>query len=272
MEQHSALAAYGPDGKLTLWSATQTPHYVHRAVAKVLEMAPAHVRVIACPNGGGFGGKSDPFSHELVVCKLSMKTGPAGEDHSQPRRSLLLPPRPPPGEDVGEDRPQEGRLDHRDALPLRARRRRVRQLRRGQPLLHGRAADRDLQGPALPLRRRARLHQQAALRPQARARHAAAAVRPRGAHRQVLPRPRPRPRGLAAAQHGRAGDDHRQPDAGEDHRPEGLPRAGDRAQRLSRQAREDGQRARHRHRRARPTSAAPACPSTGTRCRTPACR
>ncbi|HTE67011.1 MAG TPA: molybdopterin cofactor-binding domain-containing protein, partial [Candidatus Binatia bacterium] len=75
MEQHSALAAYGPDGKLTLWSATQTPHYVHRAVAKVLEMAPAHVRVIACPNGGGFGGKSDPFSHELVVCKLSMKTG-----------------------------------------------------------------------------------------------------------------------------------------------------------------------------------------------------
>ena len=75
MEQHAALAAYGPDGKLTLWSATQTPHYVHRAVAKVLEMAPAHVRVIACPNGGGFGGKSDPFSHELVVCKLSMKTG-----------------------------------------------------------------------------------------------------------------------------------------------------------------------------------------------------
>ena len=75
MEQHSAVAAYGPDGKLTLWSATQTPHYVHRAVAKVLEMPPAHVRVIACPNGGGFGGKSDPFSHEIVVCKLSMKTG-----------------------------------------------------------------------------------------------------------------------------------------------------------------------------------------------------
>jgi 4-hydroxybenzoyl-CoA reductase subunit alpha len=75
MEQHSAVAAYGPDGKLTLWSSTQTPHYVHRAVAKVLEMSPAHVRIIACPNGGGFGGKSDPFSHEIVVCKLSMKTG-----------------------------------------------------------------------------------------------------------------------------------------------------------------------------------------------------
>src|SRR5262245_60892646 len=75
MEQHAAVAAYGPDGKLTLWSSTQTPHYVHRAVSKVLEMSPAHVRIVACPNGGGFGGKSDPFGHEIVVAKLSQKTG-----------------------------------------------------------------------------------------------------------------------------------------------------------------------------------------------------
>ena len=75
MEQHAAVGSFGPDGKLTLWSATQTPHYVHRALAKVLEMPSSHIRVIACPNGGGFGGKSDPFSHEIVVCKLSMKTG-----------------------------------------------------------------------------------------------------------------------------------------------------------------------------------------------------
>jgi 4-hydroxybenzoyl-CoA reductase alpha subunit len=75
MEQHAAVASFGPDGKLTLWSATQTPHYVHRALARVLEMPSSHIRVIACPNGGGFGGKSDPFSHEIVACKLSMKTG-----------------------------------------------------------------------------------------------------------------------------------------------------------------------------------------------------
>ena len=75
LEQHAAVGALGPDGKLTLWSSTQTPHYVHRALAKVLEMPAAHIRVIACPNGGGFGGKSDPFGHEIVVAKLSMKTG-----------------------------------------------------------------------------------------------------------------------------------------------------------------------------------------------------
>jgi 4-hydroxybenzoyl-CoA reductase alpha subunit len=74
MEQHAALAHFDADDKLTLWSSTQTPHYVHRALAKTLELRPAHVRVIATPNGGGFGGKSDPFNHEIVVAKLSMIT------------------------------------------------------------------------------------------------------------------------------------------------------------------------------------------------------
>lgn len=75
MEQHAAVAHYDPDGKLTLWSSTQTPHYVHRALAKVLEIPASHIRVIATPNGGGFGGKSDPFNHEVVVAKLAMMTG-----------------------------------------------------------------------------------------------------------------------------------------------------------------------------------------------------
>ncbi|HEU4586089.1 MAG TPA: molybdopterin cofactor-binding domain-containing protein, partial [Gemmatimonadaceae bacterium] len=75
MEQHASLAQWSTDGKLTVWSSTQTPHYLHRALAKVLEMDPAHIRVIATPNGGGFGGKSDPFGHEIVVAALARKTG-----------------------------------------------------------------------------------------------------------------------------------------------------------------------------------------------------
>jgi len=75
LEQHASVADFGPDGKLTLWSSTQTPHYVHRALSKVLEMPAARIRVIATPNGGGFGGKSDPFNHEIVVAHLSRVTG-----------------------------------------------------------------------------------------------------------------------------------------------------------------------------------------------------
>jgi 4-hydroxybenzoyl-CoA reductase subunit alpha len=72
IEQHASVATKDPDGKLTIWTSTQTPHYLHRALAKVLEMSPAHIRVIATPNGGGFGGKSDPFNHEIVVAKAAL--------------------------------------------------------------------------------------------------------------------------------------------------------------------------------------------------------
>src|SRR5689334_20276310 len=75
LEQHAAVAHFDSDGKIVLWSSTQTPHYVHRALAKVLGLPASHIRVIATPNGGGFGGKSDPFNHEVVVCKLSIITG-----------------------------------------------------------------------------------------------------------------------------------------------------------------------------------------------------
>lgn len=72
IEQHAALAARDPDGKLVLWSSTQTPHYVHRALARALDVPAAHIRVIATPNGGGFGGKSDPFNHEVVIAKAAL--------------------------------------------------------------------------------------------------------------------------------------------------------------------------------------------------------
>ena len=75
METHASLAHCAPDGKLTLWSATQTPHYVHRAIAMALQVPPARLRVIAPAIGGGFGGKTDPFAHEIVACRLAQLTG-----------------------------------------------------------------------------------------------------------------------------------------------------------------------------------------------------
>jgi 4-hydroxybenzoyl-CoA reductase alpha subunit len=74
MEQHSAIATY-VDGKVTLWSSTQVVHYVHRALSKVLEVPMNRIRVIGAVHGGGFGGKTDPFAHEIIVCKLAMMTG-----------------------------------------------------------------------------------------------------------------------------------------------------------------------------------------------------
>jgi 4-hydroxybenzoyl-CoA reductase subunit alpha len=75
LEQHAALAYLGTDGRLTIASSTQTPHYVHRAVARVLGMPASRIRIIAPPQGGGFGGKTDPFGHEIVAAKAALLTG-----------------------------------------------------------------------------------------------------------------------------------------------------------------------------------------------------
>jgi len=75
MEQHASVAVPEDDDRITLYSSSQTPHYVHRAIAKVLELPASRVRVVACSNGGGFGGKSDPFNHEIVAAKMALKLG-----------------------------------------------------------------------------------------------------------------------------------------------------------------------------------------------------
>jgi 4-hydroxybenzoyl-CoA reductase subunit alpha len=75
LEQHSALAVAEDDDRVTLYSSTQCPHYVHRALTKTLGLPASRIRVIACSNGGGFGGKSDPFNHEIVVARMALKLG-----------------------------------------------------------------------------------------------------------------------------------------------------------------------------------------------------
>ncbi len=75
IEPHCAVAQLDGDGNLTVWSSTQIPHYLHRALAKVLGLPERRIRVIQPFLGGAFGGKSDPFALEFCVAKLAQKTG-----------------------------------------------------------------------------------------------------------------------------------------------------------------------------------------------------
>src|SRR5574341_2220353 len=75
LEQHATLAWVDGDGRLTIATSTQVPHYLHRVAAKVLGLPPARVRIIAQPQGGGFGGKTDLFNHEIVAAKAALVTG-----------------------------------------------------------------------------------------------------------------------------------------------------------------------------------------------------
>jgi 4-hydroxybenzoyl-CoA reductase alpha subunit len=75
MEQQASLAFLDGEGKLQLCSSTQNPHYLHRQLARVLQVPEASIRVVATPNGGGFGGKCDPGGHEFVVAKAALTLG-----------------------------------------------------------------------------------------------------------------------------------------------------------------------------------------------------
>lgn len=80
IEPHCAIGLFEGDGmvgdgKLTVWSSTQVPHYLHRELSRVLELDAARVRVLQPLVGGAFGGKSEPFDLEFCVAKLAMVTG-----------------------------------------------------------------------------------------------------------------------------------------------------------------------------------------------------
>ncbi len=72
-EPHAVTAVPESDGRLSLYTPTQVPHYVHRALARVMDMPMHRVRIFRTAVGGGFGGKSDPFPHEMATCLLARK-------------------------------------------------------------------------------------------------------------------------------------------------------------------------------------------------------
>ena len=76
MEPHAALARWEPHAnRLTLWSATQTPHYLHRSLSRTLGVPMGDIRVIRPHVGGGFGAKAEATPLDFCAAILSQKTG-----------------------------------------------------------------------------------------------------------------------------------------------------------------------------------------------------
>ena len=109
---------------------------------------------------------------------------PAGEDRADARRGLLLSPRAASGDHEVPDRREERRHAHGRAPADDSRRRRVRIVRGREHVLHRRVADGDLPRAALPVPGLPRVHEQGAVRSEARTRHAAKPVRPGSSDRQ----------------------------------------------------------------------------------------
>ncbi|HWE09610.1 MAG TPA: xanthine dehydrogenase family protein molybdopterin-binding subunit [Solirubrobacteraceae bacterium] len=74
IECRGVLADYRA-GSLTLYSATQVPHFVRLFMALLLGLGEDRVRVIAPEVGGGFGQKLQVYGEELLACWASRKLG-----------------------------------------------------------------------------------------------------------------------------------------------------------------------------------------------------
>jgi len=85
MEPHAALARWEHHGdRLTLWSSTQTPHYLHRSLSRVLDIPMGNIRVIRPAVGGGFGAKAEATPLDFCAAILSKMTGrPVAMEYSR---------------------------------------------------------------------------------------------------------------------------------------------------------------------------------------------
>lgn len=73
METHCAVASYTPEGKLSVWTSTQSHYYIKVLLADILGLRENDVRVISRYTGGGFGSKFELDSAQFCSALLSMK-------------------------------------------------------------------------------------------------------------------------------------------------------------------------------------------------------
>ncbi len=75
MEPCSTIAQCDLDGRITLWTSTQTPYIIQCLLASTLGMRENDIRVIKPYLGGGFGGKMELRSWEFCAAFMAKKTG-----------------------------------------------------------------------------------------------------------------------------------------------------------------------------------------------------
>lgn len=75
MEPMASVASIDADGRLQVWTSTQSAFLVRARLAAVLELPVSRVRVIQATTGGGFGGKIIEDANSLIAGLLALRTG-----------------------------------------------------------------------------------------------------------------------------------------------------------------------------------------------------
>ncbi len=91
LETHATRGSLDRDGRLVLRTATQVPFLVRDEVAHVFGLDPSRVRVVAKRVGGGFGGKQEMLTEDLVTLAV-LRTGRAVQYEFSRRDEFTIAP------------------------------------------------------------------------------------------------------------------------------------------------------------------------------------
>ena len=75
MEPRGLVAKPEPNGDLTAWLSTQSPHRVRTELATAIGLPEHRIRIIAPDVGGGFGSKGLLYQEDALACHLALKLG-----------------------------------------------------------------------------------------------------------------------------------------------------------------------------------------------------
>ncbi|MBI4610186.1 MAG: molybdopterin-dependent oxidoreductase [Candidatus Rokubacteria bacterium] len=71
----AAIAAWDPQGRLTMWSTTQVPFLYQRDLAEALGITGDRIRVIQPPVGGNFGRGLDLYPIDVIAALVARRVG-----------------------------------------------------------------------------------------------------------------------------------------------------------------------------------------------------
>ena len=74
LETHGSVGWRDDEGRLVIRSSTQVPFLARDEIARLFDLDPGRVRVHAARLGGGFGGKQEIFTEDLVALAV-LRTG-----------------------------------------------------------------------------------------------------------------------------------------------------------------------------------------------------
>ncbi|MEK7944371.1 xanthine dehydrogenase family protein molybdopterin-binding subunit [Pigmentiphaga sp. YJ18] len=75
LEPMATVATIDPDGRLQVWTSTQSIFQARMRLAAALEMPVSSIRVMQATTGGGFGGKMVEDANNLIAGLLAVRTG-----------------------------------------------------------------------------------------------------------------------------------------------------------------------------------------------------